>query len=123
MDGDRGARCPPCSSRDFAPSFASASLLVESLKKNSTEIRDIGKLMIKVQLPQNNYESQEEILEDVAVLMQQMRRFKVYCEAMGDSLRGDTVTRVRWDWDKVGIFQSFAEIEQLNAMVEPVFVE
>ena len=40
-----------------------------------------------------------------------------------DSLRGDTVTRVRWDWDKVGIFQSFAEIEQLNAMVEPVFVE
>ena len=107
----------------YLADIASASLLVESLKKNATEIRDIGKLMIKVQLPQNNYESQEEILEDVAVLMQQMRRFKVYCEAMGDSLRGDTVTRVRWDWDKVGIFQSFAEIEQLNAMVEPVFVE
>ena len=28
-----------------------------------------------------------------------------------------------WDWEKVGIFQSFAEIEQLNAMVEPVFVD
>ena len=28
-------------------------------------------------------------------------------------------TRIKWGWEKVGLFQSFAEIEQLNAMVEP----
>ena len=29
------------------------------------------------------------------------------------------ITKIRWTWEKVGLFQSFAEIEQLNAMVEP----
>lgn len=28
-------------------------------------------------------------------------------------------TKIKWAWEKVGLFQSFAEIEQLNAMVEP----
>ena len=100
-----------------------ATFLVESLRNSSPDIQEIGKLMIKVSLPGNNYENQEEILEDVAKLMMQMRRFKVFCESMDDSVSDQRVTKVRWDWEKVGIFQSFAEIEQLNAMVEPGYVE
>ena len=104
--------------------ISAASYLVESLRIHAADIAEIGKLMIRVQLPQNNYGSQEEILEDVAMLMQQMRRFKVFCETMADPMAGEARgTRVKWDWEKVGIFQSFAEIEQLNAMVEPVFVD
>ena len=34
--------------------------------------------------PQVNYPSQEELLNDVASLMQQMRRFKIDCEAKSD---------------------------------------
>ena len=94
--------------------IAAATFLVESLRKHASDIKEIGKLIVKVQLPQNNYGSHEEILEDVAKLMQQMRKFKVYCETQLDE------TKVKWDWEKVGIFQTFAEIEQLNAMVEPI---
>ena len=72
----------------------------EQKKKNAAEIRDIGNLEITVNLPMRNDESQEDIQEQ---LLQQMRRFTVYCEAIGDSLRGDTVTRVRWNWDCKGI--------------------
>ena len=68
----------------------------EQKKKNAVEIRDIGNLEITVNLPMRNDESQEDIQEQ---LLQQMRRFTEYCEAIGDSLRGDTVTRVRWKWD------------------------
>ena len=107
----------------FLSDILTATFLVESLRKNAPDIQEIGKLMIKVSLPANHYENQEEILEDVAKLMMQMRRFKVYCESMDDLVSNQRVTKVRWDWEKVGIFQSFAEIEQLNAMVEPGHVE
>ena len=67
-----------------------------------------------------NYPSQEELLNDVASLMQQMRRFKMDCESKSDpKVEGNQLTKIRWSWEKVGLFQSFAEIEQLNAMVEP----
>ena len=107
----------------YVTDIGAATFLVESLRKHATDIKEIGKLIIKVQLPQQNYGNQEEILEDVARLMQQMRKFKVSCEAMDDPVSDSGRIKVKWDWEKVGIFQSFAEIEQLNAMVEPINVE
>ena len=97
----------------------SAFYLVESLRKNAFP-EEIGKLNIKVQLPQNHYNSQEELLNDVASLMQQMRRFKIDSELKSDPDAEANVTKIKWNWEKVGLFQSFAEIEQLNAMVEPL---
>ena len=97
----------------------SAFYLVESLRKNAFP-EEIGKLNIKVQLPQNHYNSQEELLNDVASLMQQMRRFKIDSELKSDPDTETNVTKIKWNWEKVGLFQSFAEIEQLNAMVEPL---
>ena len=39
-----------------------------------------------------NYASQEDLLNDVASLMQQMRRFKLDCEAKSDpKIEGDQV--------------------------------
>eukprot|EP00092_Neocalanus_flemingeri_P012109 GFUD01013057.1.p1 GENE.GFUD01013057.1~~GFUD01013057.1.p1 ORF type:complete len:938 (+),score=189.35 GFUD01013057.1:31-2814(+) len=99
--------------------IASAFYLVESLRHFGIP-EEISKLTIRVQLPQNNYGSQEELLNDVANLMQQMRRFKLDCESKSDpAIEGEKVTKIKWTWEKVGLFQSFAEIEQLNAMVEP----
>ena len=60
-------------------------IIMNKKKKNAAEIRDIGNLEITVNLPMRNDESQEDIQEQ---LLQQMRRFTVYCEAIGDSLRG-----------------------------------
>ena len=97
----------------------SAFYLVESLRKNAFP-EEIGKMNIKVQLPQNHYNSQEELLNDVASLMQQMRRFKIDSELKSDPDTETNVTKIKWNWEKVGLFQSFAEIEQLNAMVEPL---
>ena len=99
--------------------ISSAFYLVESLRHHGSP-EEISKLTIRVQLPQNNYGSQEELLNDVANLMQQMRRFKLDCESKSDpAVEGDKITKIKWTWEKVGLFQSFAEIEQLNAMVEP----
>ena len=70
----------------------------EQEKKNAAENRDIGNLEITVNLPRRNDQSQQESQE---LLLQQMRRFKMYCEAIaiGDSFRGDTGTKVRWFYD------------------------
>lgn len=80
----------------------SAFFLLESLRAANPGLEEIGKLTIRVQLPQVatenasleihvltcllqvNYPSQEELLNDVASLMQQMRRFKIDCEAKSD---------------------------------------
>ena len=56
----------------------------------------------------------------MASLMQQMRRFKIDSELKSDPDTETNVTKIKWNWEKVGLFQSFAEIEQLNAMVEPL---
>ena len=90
--------------------------LVSNLRRPG-QLEELSKLTIRVQLPHTHYDNQEELLNDVAGLMQQMRRFKLECEAE-QGLQGSG-TRIKWSWEKVGLFQSFAEIEQLNAMVEP----
>ncbi len=41
-----------------------------------------------------------------------MRQFKLWCAG----LRGRTI---KWRWERFGFLESIAEIEQLNALIEP----
>ena len=43
-----------------------------------------------------------------------MRTFKMYCK--GKERMGLLVT---WRWDRFGFLESFAEVNELNAVIEP----
>ena len=43
-----------------------------------------------------------------------MRMFKMYCK---EKERAGLL--VTWKWDRVGFLESFAEVSELNALIEP----
>ena len=70
---------------------------------------------MRVGLPQEDYPGQEQMLLDLAAVMQAMRQFKLYVD---EDRRGQ---EINWKWERFGILESFAEIEQLNNLIEPNF--
>ncbi len=86
----------------------SARTLIDALPG----VSELGKLIVKVGLPQEDYASHEEMLLALAHVMQSMRHFKVFCSSR-------PAQKVEWEWQRLGFLESFAEIEQLNALIEP----
>lgn len=50
----------------------------------------------------------------ISDFLQAMRTFKMYCK--GKERMGLLVT---WRWDRFGFLESFAEVNELNALIEP----
>lgn len=90
--------------------IATARLLIESL----SHVNDIGMLVIRVGFPQDNYNSQEEMLHGLTQVMQSMRQFKLFCEDKGKQGK-----RISWRWERFGGLESFSQLQQLNALIEP----
>jgi hypothetical protein len=55
------------------------------------------------------------MLLELARIMQEMRQFKLHCLEKKKSLG----CSVSWKWERFGFLESFAEIEQLNALIDP----
>ncbi len=55
------------------------------------------------------------MLIDLAQIMQSMRLFKMYCKEKERSA-GLVVV---WKWERFGFLESFAEVSELNALIEP----
>ena len=88
-----------------------AKALIEGLPA----LRKLSTLRVRVGLPQEDYPGQEQMLLDLAAVMQAMRQFKLYVD---EERRGQ---EINWKWERFGILESFAEIEQLNNLIEPNF--
>ncbi len=91
--------------------FYFVQVLIEGLPG----VRSLSTLSIRVGLPQEEYPSQEQMLLGLAHVMQSMRQFKLWCA----DLSATQGRRVRWKWERFGFLESIAEIEQLNALIEP----
>ena len=99
--------------------ISAATFLVETLRRNSTDVEEIGKLTIQVELPNNNDQNHVQMLEDTTLLIQRMKAFKQFCRRISDKNQSDgPVTMVKFEWKKVGLFQLF-ENQQLNDIVDP----
>jgi len=90
----------------------SASYLLDHMMTGSPP-DSLGQLVVRVELSQIDYDNHDDLLAEISTVMQQMRKFKLDCESRG---RG----KINWRWKKVGLLESFADIEQLNHMIEPV---
>jgi len=90
----------------------SATYLLDQLLPGSP-LESLGQIVVKVQLSQIDYDNHDDLLAEISTVMQLMRKFKLDCEARG---RG----KINWRWKKVGLLESFTEIEQLNHMIEPI---
>jgi hypothetical protein len=100
--------------------IATAKMLIEALattaarpemKGKTVEVRTVN---IRVGLPQDEYPDQENMLMDLAQIMQSMRLFKMYCKE-----KAKIGLVVAWKWDRFGFLESFAEVHELNALIEP----
>ena len=77
--------------------------------------RSISTLYISVNLPTEEFPDQEQMLHGLASVMQSMRQFKLYCR----DLEARNGLKVQWKWNRHGYLETFAEIEQLNALIDP----
>ena len=139
LEAERNANAP-------MQNIPTAKVLIEALspapsptakaKRPPVEVRTLN---IRVGLPQEDYPDQENMLVDLAQIMQvrqkwakhekeglwtistnrsfflqAMRTFKMYCKE-----KERTGLLVTWRWDRFGFLESFAEVNELNALIEP----
>ena len=62
--------------------------------------------MIRVQLPQDNYPTQEQMLVDIAHQINRMKQFKEFCNI----LKKQSGRQIKWSWARVGILESLENL-------------
>ena len=75
----------------------------EKLPEKVTKIRT---LIIRVALSQDNYPNQEQMLVDIAYVMNRMKQFKEYCS----QLKQKSQREVTWAWYRVGVLSEIGNL-------------
>lgn len=76
------------------------------IEKMPAKVEKISNLVIRVALPQDNYVSQEQMLVDIAHVMNRMKQFKDYCA----QIKAKTGREIKWTWYRVGILESIGNL-------------
>ena len=83
--------------------ITAAKMFIEKLPENVTKIRT---LIIRVALTQDNYPNQEQMLVDIAYIMNRMKQFKEYCAL----LKQKSKKEVSWAWYRVGVLSEIGNL-------------
>ena len=77
------------------------------------QVTEIARLSIIVGLPEDNYPSEEQMFFALAQVMQNMRKFKLYC-----SEKAKFGQKIKWRWSKTGTLESLANLGPLQGLVD-----
>ena len=83
--------------------IVAAKMFIEKLPEKVTKIRT---LIIRVALSQDNYPNQEQMLVDIAYVMNRMKQFKEYCS----QLKQKSQREVTWAWYRVGVLSEIGNL-------------
>ena len=84
-------------------SITAAKTFIESLPERVTKI---SHLIIRVALSQDNYPNQEQMLVDIAYVMNRMKQFKEFCA----QLKIKSKREVKWSWYRVGVLSDIGNL-------------
>ena len=84
-------------------SITAAKTFIESLPERVTKI---SHLIIRVALSQDNYPNQEQMLVDIAYIMNRMKQFKEFCA----QLKIKSKREVKWSWYRVGVLSDIGNL-------------
>ena len=79
-----------------------AKLFIDKL----ISVKSVSNLVIRVQLPQDNYPTQEQMLVDIAHQINRMKQFKEFCGI----LKKQSGRQIKWSWARVGILESLGNL-------------
>ncbi|XP_023333062.1 uncharacterized protein LOC111704906 isoform X3 [Eurytemora carolleeae] len=93
-----------------------AEYLVDTLSETCPHLEEIGKLTIRVKLEEEHYPEHDDLLTALAEVMRQISRFRQKSQTL---YRSSRKLMVNYVWEKTGLFNSFGEIDPLNALIDP----